>query len=208
MSHIKWNDVWQQRTKRMRFLLLGVSMLIMFAAVFFTLSYTETREGFVIEQWMSRFYGAPINFSIPIFALTYLCVGYGVSSTASKPILLFRLLSAYTIMQFMRVATLLLVPLDPHPEILPLSDPFLEMTFYNGRANLKDLFFSGHVATIAIIALSASGTIMRMVLWSSALAVGVMLVQQRVHYIADVAAAPLFAWAAVRISAFSSRSIS
>lgn len=205
---MKWSDVRKNPLQQKYFLRLGFGMLVMFAAVFITLGYTETRNGQIIEQWLSQYYGAPINFSVPIFALTYLSVGYAIAATARKPLALFQLLTAYTFMQYIRVVTLLLVPLDPPAEILPLSDPFLELTFYNGRANLKDLFFSGHVATICIIALSIPGKIMKIVLWIVALAVGIMLVQQRVHYVADVAAAPLFAWIAVRLSKLSSRSIS
>jgi hypothetical protein len=208
MINPHWKDYLKTPIGKKRIALTAGSLLLMFLAVFLTLSYVETRSGFVIESTLRELYGHPIDFSLPIFALTYFTIGYALITSAKKPELLLRLLTAYCIMQFMRCASLLLVPLEPSPEILPLTDPVLQFTFYNGRENLKDLFFSGHVATVAIVAFLSENPRTKTLFFTGAALLGFFLIQQRVHYAIDVVAAPVFAWFAVRLGDVTSRSMS
>lgn len=183
-------------------------MAAMFAFVFLTLAWTEERKGFVIETWASEFLGNPHNFSIPVFTLTYSCVLLTLYQFRKSPENIYRLLIAYTIMQILRGVFLLIVPLEPAPEIIPLEDPFLKLTFYNGRPNLKDLFFSGHVATILIIAFFTRSPKIRTAVLIAAIITAALLVQQRVHYITDVLAALPAAWISVKLSSYIARSSS
>lgn len=208
MSEPSWKEVFSDRNSRKRFYILGVAMAVMFAFVFFTLAWTEERKGFVIETWASEFLGNPHNFSIPVFTLTYSCVLFTLYQFRKSPENIYRLLIAYTIMQILRGLFLLIVPLDPAPEIIPLEDPFLKLTFYNGRPNLKDLFFSGHVATILIIALFTRSPKIRTAVLIAAIITAALLVQQRVHYITDVLAALPAAWISVKLSSYIARSSS
>jgi hypothetical protein len=208
MSEPTWKEVFTDRNSRKRFYVLGVALAIMFAFVFFTLEWTEKRNGFVIESWARQFLGAPIDFSIPIFTLTYSCVLLALYQFRKSPETIYRLLFAYTIMQILRGTLLLIVPLEPSPDIIPLGDPFLKLTFYNGRPNLKDLFFSGHVATILIIGFFTRSQKLRIAVFSAAIITAALLVQQRVHYIADVLAALPAAWISVRLSSYIARSSS
>jgi hypothetical protein len=208
MSTNTWHEFLKTSIGKKRIAITSAILLVMFLAVLMTLSYVETRKGYVIESSFGELYGHPIDFSLPIFALTYLTICYALVSTARKPDSLLRLLTAYCIMQFMRCACLILVPLDPSPEILPLNDPVLQLTFYNGRENLKDLFFSGHVATVVIVAFLSESSRTRMLFFIGAALVGFFLIQQRVHYTIDVVAAPVFAWFAVRLGDAASRSMS
>lgn len=208
MPEPTWKEVFSDRISRKRFYFLGVTMAAMFAFVFFTLEWTEKRNGFVIEAWARKLLGAPNDFSIPIFALTYSCVLFALYHFRKSPESIYRLLIAYTIMQILRGTFLLLVPLEPSPDIIPLEDPFLKLTFYNGRPNLKDLFFSGHVATILIIGFFTRSQKLRAAVFSAAIITSALLVQQRVHYIADVLAALPAAWISVRLSSYIARSSS
>lgn len=208
MSEPTWKEVFSYSNSRKRFYVLGVAMAAMFAFVFFTLEWTEKRNGFVIESWARELLGAPTDFSIAIFALTYTSVLFALYQFRKSPESIFRLLIAYTIMQYLRGTFLLIVPLEPSPDIIPLEDPFLKLTFYNGRPNLKDLFFSGHVATILIIGFLTRSQKLRIAVFSAAIITSALLVQQRVHYIADVLAALPAAWISVRLSSYIARSSS
>lgn len=208
MSEPSWKEVFSDRNSRKRFYVLGVAMAAMFAFVFLTLAWTEERKGFVIETWASEFLGNPHNFSIPVFTLTYSCVLLTLYQFRKSPENIYRLLIAYTIMQILRGVFLLIVPLEPAPEIIPLEDPFLKLTFYNGRPNLKDLFFSGHVATILIIAFFTRSPKIRTAVLIAAIITAALLVQQRVHYITDVLAALPAAWISVKLSSYIARSSS
>lgn len=208
MSEPSWKEVFSDRNSRKRFYILGVAMAAMFAFVFFTLAWTEERKGFIIETWASEFLGDPHNFSIPVFTLTYSCVLFTLYQFRKSPENIYRLLIAYTIMHILRGVFLLIVPLEPAPEIIPLEDPFLKLTFYNGRPNLKDLFFSGHVATILIIAFFTRSPKIRTAVIIAAIITAALLVQQRVHYITDVLAALPAAWISVKLSSYIARSSS
>jgi hypothetical protein len=183
-------------------------MAVMFAFIFYTLEWTEERNGFVIEAWARDLLGAPNDFSILIFTLTYSSVLFVLFQFRNSPVSIYRLLIAYTIMQILRGSFLLIVPLEPSPEIIPLEDPFLKLTFYNGRPNLKDLFFSGHIATILIIGFFITSYKLRIAVFTAAIITSALLVQQRVHYIADVLAALPAAWISVRLSSYIARSSS
>nr|WP_262896050.1 sphingomyelin synthase family protein [Hymenobacter sp. BT523] len=61
---------------------------------------------------------------------------------------------------------------------------------------VRDLFFSGHTATMALLVLAVRGRAWRRALVLMTVAVGLLVLVQRVHYTYDVLAAPLFAWLA------------
>nr|WP_262906179.1 sphingomyelin synthase family protein [Hymenobacter terricola] len=61
---------------------------------------------------------------------------------------------------------------------------------------VRDLFFSGHTATMMLLALAGRGRAWRWVLGLMMVAVGLLVLVQRVHYSYDVLAAPFFGWLA------------
>ncbi|RZK63320.1 MAG: hypothetical protein EOO59_00025 [Hymenobacter sp.] len=137
----------------------------------------------------------------PIFGLMYGSVVVAVGWLTRHPQLFLRGLWAYALSLVLRMAAIWLVPLLPPLDILPLPDPFLAQLFHTAasEAITHDLFFSGHTATVAVLALAVRGWL-RPVLLLAMVAVGVLVLVQRVHYTCDVLAAPLFAglayWAA------------
>jgi hypothetical protein len=100
----------------------------------------------------------------------------------------------------MRIMTLLLFPLEPDHEMILLNDPFVDRFFYNSNPITKDLFFSGHVSVIAMLAFVSRNFYIKRILGVIAFMVGVALLIQHAHYTIDVVAAPFFAWMSVRIA--------
>jgi hypothetical protein len=134
----------------------------------------------------------------PIFALMYGSVVVAVGWLTRQPKLFLRGLWAYLFTLALRMAAIWLLPLSPPVSILPLPDPFLAQIFHTvaSEAITKDLFFSGHTSTVAVLALAVRGRWLRGILMAATIAVGVLVLVQRVHYSYDVLAAPLFAWLA------------
>ena len=205
---VRWPEFWKLPKSRIYFSVGIGCMVLMFITVFFTLRFVEQRPGFIIETWAKELLGSPINFSIGIFGITYFSIVFAISEHARRPVTFLQMLIAYSFMQISKCVLLLLVPLDPPVDILPLSDPILENAFYGGNVNLKDLFFSGHVATVFIAGVFTRTRTMKFVFLLLGIALSFMLAQQRVHYIADVIAAPFFAWLAFKASSPVSRSLS
>ncbi len=142
--------------------------------------------------------------SMPLFGLMYGASVFTIAFVLRRPALLLRGFWAYLLLQAIRMAVLALVPLELPAAALPLPDPFTEMVLSTQALPItKDLFFSGHTATTALLALAVRGR-WRWLLAAVCLAVGALVLVQRVHYSYDVLAAPLFAgaayWLAGRVS--------
>lgn len=131
-----------------------------------------------------------------VFVLMYGGVLAAVGWLTRQPQLFLRGLWGYFILLALRMGTIWLWPLNPPPGLVPMPDPFTAFFFHTAasEAITKDLFFSGHTATVAILALAVRGRWFRGALALVAVLIGVLVLVQRVHYSYDVLAAPFFAW--------------
>jgi hypothetical protein len=100
---------------------------------------------------------------------------------------------------FMRMCTLFVFPLEPSKVIIPLSDPLIDQLFYNNNIITKDLFFSGHVATLFLFVLAVPNPL-KYVFIVITLLVAILILIQHVHYTIDILGAPLFSWIGYRIT--------
>ena len=208
VSSMKWKPFFRIPGNRAYFWMVMGIFTAMFLTVFFTLAYVEEQPGFVIENWTREIFGTPFDFSLGIFAITYFSMVFAISEHCLRPVIFLRMLTAYAFMQIGKCLLLLVIPLDPPADILPLNDPVLETLFYQGNVNLKDLFFSGHVATVFIAGYFTKWRTMKWVFLLLGIALSFMLAQQRVHYVIDCVGAPVFAWLACWLSSFTTRSSS
>jgi len=83
--------------------------------------------------------------------------------------------------------------LNPPEKMIPLNDPVVEF-FGTGQLLTKDLFFSGHTATIFLLYLLADKKLLKTFFLVSAIVVGIGVLLQHVHYSIDVFVAPFFAY--------------
>jgi hypothetical protein len=195
-AHLYWSTALKNRSFRQQFLVSILILVTVLTGFFFVLQYAENRDGIIIEKgWLTGIISVT-DFSSWIFPIMYSATLLGVIVCFWKPATALLLIRTYLLLQLLRALILLIVPLNPPEEIIPLEDPFLHATFYNGRSNLKDLFFSGHVATLVMFIPIISNKWIRLIMTLAVIAVGILLVAQRVHYIVDVIAAPVFAVAA------------
>jgi hypothetical protein len=133
--------------------------------------------------------------STPTFALIYGAIAATLVFLLPRPALLLRALWAYYFLQLLRMLTLWLVALEPPTALVLLRDPVMDRIFeVTTQPIVRDLFFSGHTATMVLLLLAGRGATWRWVLGTMTVAVGVLVLVQRVHYSYDVLAAPLFAW--------------
>ena len=165
-----------------------------------------------IQQRAGRVLPDPLLHLLPrhnvaslVFLFMYGSVVAAVGWLLRHPYLLMRGLWAYWLLLLFRIGTIWLVPLLPPPGLLSMPDPFTSLVFQALPSDLitKDLFFSGHTATVALLALAVRGRWGRRALALAALAVGVLVLVQRVHYTYDVLAAPCFAWLAYWLGRYS-----
>ncbi len=162
------------------------------------LAYIETRQG-------HTFYDPILNFIKPrdvsdfIFFVTYSTALIGLVYAFLSPYRFLHLIQMYGSLTLLRIVTLFFIPLEPPITIIPLRDEFLTNIFYAGNENLKDLFFSGHAATLFLFYFFSTNKTLKYLFLVAAVAVSVGVVVQHVHYSYDVIAAPIFAYIAYRL---------
>jgi membrane-associated phospholipid phosphatase len=193
-----WKIAFSNTYFRNRFLIsIGILICILtgFASL---LAYIETRQG-------HTFYDPVLNFIKPrdvsdfIFFVTYSAALIGLIYAFTSPYKFLHLMQMYGALTLLRVATLFFVPLEPPTAIIPLRDEFLTNTFYAGNENLKDLFFSGHAATLFLFYFFMTNKVLKYTFLAAAIAVSIGVIVQHVHYSYDVIAAPIFAYIAYRL---------
>ena len=192
----RWASNWATPAFRLRLGLVLLLLLGLLPLVARFYHFVQARPGHPLAD--------PLLALLPVrdvSGLTFALIYGGIAATLvfllPRPLLLLRALWAYYFLQLLRMLTLWLWALEPPAALLVLHDPVMDRIFeVTTQPIVRDLFFSGHTATAALLALAVRG---RWRHWALALltaAIGVLVLVQRVHYSYDVLAAPLFAWAA------------
>ena len=128
--------------------------------------------------------------------MLYGCLLVVLINIAKSPLRIVHGLYAYILMMVLRMVAMSTITLEPPSDIIPLIDP-LTQAFYPGNAPfLKDLFFSGHTATLVLMALLAPKGQVRLFAWICAALVGTLVLVQHVHWTVDVLVAIPAAWIA------------
>ena len=187
---------WKYYLKEKRFLwgfAVSALVLIVTAAIFSKfLVFAEHREGVDFNDPILALF-EPRNFSLTTFLLTYGSVVAIIAINFKRPPALVQMLQLYTLLLLARIVTIYCWPLHAPDSIIVLADPFLDTFIYQVH-NLRDLFFSGHTATVFIFALTLQSKALKSFFMVISGVIGTLLILQHVHYSVDVFAAPIFAW--------------
>ncbi len=149
-------------------------------------AYVEMRHGTQLaDPLLSAF---PLfDFSSQIFILLYVSLALAVLTHLSQPRVILRIIEMHFAVAIVRQLCILALPLEPPAGIIVLRDIFLENTVYPHHSPLtKDLFFSGHVASIGIYFLCATKKYIKAFLALGILLMSFMILCMHVHYTYDV----------------------
>jgi len=193
MSLIEWKD-YLRHPNGQRELLLAVAMLVvaMIAFAHFA-AYVETRPGARLNDPVLNAI-TPIDLTWLTFSVVYVSLIAGVAALLRHPARLVFALQLYALMVASRIVAMYLMPLDPPADMIVLRDPIVEL-FGTGDVLTRDLFFSGHTATLFILYLTANRRITRVTFMLLTLLVAAAMLLQHVHYSIDVLAAFFFTYA-------------
>lgn len=194
---MSWKDFLKGRNGRIE---TAIS-LIMLSIVLFTLSnflnFVEGRQGVVLPDPLLNLF-EPVDLTWLTFALIYISLIVAVISLAKHPRQLLFAIQLYSLMVFLRIIAMYLVPLEPPSKMIILNDPFVEF-FGTGQTLTKDLFFSGHTATLFLLFLVSQKKIFKFIFLICTIAVGISVLLQHVHYTIDVVAAVIFTYSAFNV---------
>ncbi len=161
------------------------------------LQFVEARQGVVFTDPILVLFN-PIDLTWLTFGLIYLSILITIFSLAKKPERLLFTLQCYGLMVFFRLIVMYLLPLEAPTTLIPLNDPLVQL-LGTGEILTKDLFFSGHTATLFLLFLIMEKRVIKIIFLASTILVGIAVMLQHVHYVVDVAVAPFFAYTSYKI---------
>jgi len=194
---MSWKEIFKDKKSIVDFIV--TILFVVFVVVVFPefLLFIEEREAVVMfDPFLNLF--NPIDLTWTTFALIYFSVIAAIISLINKPAYLFVALQSYGVMLLFRMLVMYLSPLEAPEKIIPLHDPFVQM-FGTGDILTKDLFFSGHTATMFVLFLAVKNKILKVIFLITTILVGLAVILQHVHYTVDVVAAPFFSYASYKI---------
>jgi hypothetical protein len=187
-----WQEAWTSPTFR-RQVIAGTAIMILVLCLFpWFFQAIEARRGHQLHDWILKAL-APWNASILIFLFIWISTLLSLLRCIQQPEIFVTMLWTYLFICLSRVMTIALVPLEPPVGLIPLADR-LANSFYGPHFITRDLFYSGHTATMFMMCLCLKKNGDKLFTLIAALAVGILLLVQHVHYTIDVLAAPFFAW--------------
>lgn len=205
LQHAKksWHNAWHTPAYTYTFLVNAIVLggVLAFFPSFFAI--IEARDGNPMQDQLLNYLPA-VDVSGVIFALIWGTALLCAVRLVNQPKRLLRFMISYLFVCLTRMLTIWLVPLEPPKDLIELIDP-LSNAFYNGSFVTKDLFYSGHTATVFLMYLVMQKRWDRRITLLATVLVGVGVLVQHVHYTIDVLAAPFFAylawWLAGKITA-------
>ncbi len=195
-----WKDYFKNSVFKIEFTI--TITLLLFSLIFLTkfLNWIELRNGVTLnDPLLSNF--NPVNLSWLIFLLIYLSLLAGIINFIKTPDVLLLAVQSYIILVIIRILMMYLMPLNPPAKMILLVDPLVKY-LGTGKNLTKDLFFSGHTATLFLLFLITNKKYLKIVFLISTIIVAACLLLQHVHYSIDVASAFFFAYTSYKIAGY------
>jgi len=192
---------WKEYFKYYKFNIFVVFILFIttLVVIYNFLQFIENRQGVILNDPFLRILPS-LNVSVPLFMLTYSGTLFGVGYVLRKPDLTILTALTYMFILWLRMTCMYFTPLEPPIHIVPLRDFVLESTFYSGNVNLKDLFFSGHTASMFLFFMVIPNKKVKWVYLIVTFLVASLVLIQHAHYTIDVLVAPVMVWFAYNMA--------
>jgi hypothetical protein len=194
----KWVEEWKLSAFRKRLATVLVIMLLVVVINPYFFNYIQHRSGIVLNDWLLNFI-PQYDVSIPIFCILWSVVILAIFRAIQDPHFLIVCGWACLLLFISRIISISLVPLSLPKGLIHLHDPITDL-FYGNQLITKDLFYSGHTATMFLIYLCLQNKYDKAYALISTIAIAVLLLVQHVHYTIDVVAAPIFTYLLYRLS--------
>lgn len=189
---MSWKDFLSVRKNKIELVVSLILLALVLTGLAKFVNFVEYRQGVAFTDPILELFN-PIDLTWLTFGLIYAALIIAVVSLINKPKQLLFALQLYGLMAFVRIIVMFLLPLEPPEKMILLKDPFVEF-FGSGQTLTKDLFFSGHTATLFILFLVSENKIIKTVFLISTIIVALCVLLQHVHYTIDVVAAVFFTY--------------
>ncbi len=197
---MSWKDFLSIKINKIKLILSLILLAIVLSALANFVNYAESRKGVILPDPILKLFD-PVDLTWVIFCLIYISLILAVITLLKSPQRFLFAIQLYSLMAFVRIIAMYLLPLEPPDNMILLKDPFVEF-FGSGQILTKDLFFSGHTATLYILFLVSENKFTKTLFLISTIAVAICVLLQHVHYTIDVFAAIFFTYACYKILSF------
>jgi len=194
---MSWKDFLSDKKNKVEFVVSLILLALVLTGLARFVNFVEYRPGVAFSDPVLDLFN-PIDMTWLTFGLIYIALVIAVASLINNPRQLLFALQLYTLMAFVRIIAMFLLPLEPPEKMILLKDPFVEF-FGSGQTLTKDLFFSGHTATLFILFLVSKNKIIKTLFLISTILVAIFVLLQHVHYTIDVFAAVFFTYACYKL---------
>ena len=189
---MNWKEFLKEKRNRFELVITLFLLAVVLTSLANFLNYVEARKGVLLPDPLLNLFN-PIDLTWLTFALIYVSLIVAIATLSKNPKRLLFAVQLYTFMVAVRILAMYLLPLQPPEKMIILNDPFVEF-FGTGQTLTKDLFFSGHTATLLILFLISEKKIIKTIFLISTIVVAIAVLLQHVHYTIDVFAAVFFTY--------------
>ena len=190
---MNWKDFFSNKKNRIELIVSLILLTMTLTGLANFVNFVENRKGVVFPDPILSLFN-PIDLTWITFGLIYLSLIFVIVTLLKNPQRFLFALQLYTSMAVVRMIAMFLLPLEPPEKMILLKDPFVEF-FGTGQTLTKDLFFSGHTATLFILFLVSEHKTIKIIFLVITIIVAFCVLLQHVHYTIDVFAAILFTYA-------------
>lgn len=190
---MNWKDFFSNKKNRIELIVSLILLTMTLTGLANFVNFVENRKGVVFPDPILSLFN-PIDLTWITFGLIYLSLIFAIVTLLKNPQRFLFALQLYTSMAVVRMIAMFLLPLEPPEKMILLKDPFVEF-FGTGQTLTKDLFFSGHTATLFIMFLVSEHKTIKIIFLVTTIIVAFCVLLQHVHYTIDVFAAILFTYA-------------
>lgn len=194
---MNWNDFLKSKGNLIELIASLIILVISLSLFANFLNFVETRDGIVLPDPVLSLFN-PVDLTWIIFVLIYFSLLLGIIALTKRPDKFLFAIQLYSLMMITRMVVMYLVPLNPPAGMILLKDPFVEF-FGTGKTLTKDLFFSGHTATLFILFLVVDNKAVKTMFFITTIIVAISVLLQHVHYTIDVIAALVFTYVCYKI---------
>ncbi|NOS92950.1 MAG: phosphatase PAP2 family protein [Cyclobacteriaceae bacterium] len=190
-----WKDAFNSTPYKL-YLALNLIALVGFVLLLpgFFNDVIQPKPGIQLNDWFMNLF-EPRDWSTFIFIIIFAAPALFFLTNFRNPEAVLLSLQCYVIVNYMRVASIYLFTLEAPDGLIALNDPFLAKVAYGGNAVfVKDLFFSGHTSTLAIVYFIEKRKSLKTILLLLTIIIGLLLIWQRVHYTIDIIGAWVITW--------------
>jgi membrane-associated phospholipid phosphatase len=194
----RWRIAFANKIFKQKFFIAFIVLIVVLIFLPHFFQFIEKRNGIVLDDFILQRL-KPRDVSVVIFFIIWAVTILMMTRALRNPNIFIVLLSSFTFLTISRIISIHFFALNAPTSLIVLKDP-LSNFFYGTTFITKDLFYSGHTATMFLMFLCLEKKTDKWVALTASFLVGILLLIQHVHYSIDVLAAPFFAYIIYRLA--------